>query len=224
MRVLARTRSIPVAIALFGLGCPHPQVDPEPEPTVVVEPARLEDGDPRVDPSRCIGTELDLRGIVDAGVCAIDPADAGPLPSPELLTIELPNKLRVEPGGRLDFELELRNVGGEELTLDLALTGFLPLAPARTERLDKGSEPDQSCTLQAISTEPPPERISLPPKGVLTIPCEWFANTRLVDPESYVGSECPDFPALAAGKYRSVFVISGGGGSRREISAEIAVK
>lgn len=222
--MFAPTRSIAVAVALLGLGCPHPQLDPGPAPNVVAEQAAPDDGDPRVDPSRCIGSELDLRAIIDAGVCMIGLADAGPLPAPELLVIEAPNKLRVQPGERLDFELELRNVGDEELTLDLALARFLPLAPEQTERLDKGSEPDQSCTLQAISTEPPPERISLPPKGVLAIPCQWFANTRLVDPESYVGSECPDFPALAAGKYRSVFVISGGGGSRREVSVEIAVK
>ena len=93
-----------------------------------------------------------------------------------------------------------------------------------TERLDKGSELDQSCTLQAISTEPPPERINLPPKGELELPCQWFANTRLVDPKSYVGSECTDFPALAPGRYRSVFVISGGRGSSREVSVEIVVK
>jgi hypothetical protein len=215
---------MPVAIALLGLGCPHPQVDAEPEPIDLGEQAQSDDGDPRVDPSRCVGAELDLRAIVDAGVCMIGPADAGPLPGPELLAIEPPNKLRVAPGGRLDFELELRNVGDEELTLDLALARFLPLAPERTERLDKGSEPDQSCTLQAMSTEPPPQRISLPPKGVVTVPCQWFANTRLVDPESYVGSECPDFPALEAGMYRSVFMISGGDGSRREVSVEIAVK
>lgn len=222
--MFAPTRSIPVAIALLGLGCPHPQIDPEPEPTVVAEQTRPDDGDPRLDPSRCVGTELDLRAIVDAGVCMIGLADAGPLPSPEQLVIEPPTKLRVAPGERLEFALVLRNVSDDELTLDLALTRFLPLAPERTERLDKGSEPDRSCTLQAMSTEPPPERISLPAKGVLAIPCEWFANTRLVDPESYVGSECPDFPALAAGKYRSVFVIAGGGGSRREVSVDIAVK
>lgn len=222
--MFAPTRSIPLAVALLGLGCPHPQLESGPDLAMVGEQSRPDDGDPRVDPSRCIGAELDLRAIVDAGVCMIDRADAGSLPGPELLAIDLPNKLRVEPGGRLDFELELHNLGDEELTLDLALTRFLPLAPERTERFDKGSEPDQSCTLQAMSTEPPPERISLPPKGVLAIPCEWFANTRLVDPKSYVGSECPDFPALAAGKYRSVFVISGGGGSKREVSVEIAVK
>lgn len=218
------TRTIPVAIALLGLGCPNPQIPPNPEPTVVAERARPDDGDPRVDPSRCVGTELDLRAIVDAGVCTIGLADAGPLPSLDQLVLEPPSKLRVEPGGRLEFGIVLRNVSDEELTLDLALTHFLPLAPERTERLDKGSEPDRSCTLQAMSTEPPPERISLPPKGVLAIPCEWFANTRLVDPQSYVGSECPDFPPLAVGKYRSVFVIAGGGGSRREVSIDIAVK
>jgi hypothetical protein len=221
--VFALTRSIPVVVALLGLGCPHPQRELERNPRVAGERARPDDGDPRVDPTRCSGDDLDLRAIVDAGVCTIDLADADPLPGPELLAIDLPNKLRVEPGGRLEFELELRNVSDHELTLDLALTRFLPLAPERTERLDKGSEPDQSCTLQAISTEPPPERISLPPKGVLAIPCEWFANTRLVDPASYVGSECPDFPALEAGRYRSVFVVSGGG-ARREVNVEIVVK
>jgi hypothetical protein len=223
MRVLTPTRSISVAVALLGLGCPHPQIDPEPEPTVIPQ-ARIDDGDPRLDPSRCVGTELDLRAIVDAGVCKIGLAGAKPLPGQESLAIEAPNKLRVEPGGRLDFELELRNVSDEALTIDLALTRFLPLEPERTERVDKGSEPDRSCTLQTISTEPPPERISLPPKGVLESPCQWFANTRLVDPESYVGSECPDFPALAVGKYKSVFVVAGGGGTRREVIVEIVVK
>jgi hypothetical protein len=221
--VFAPVRSIPLAFALLGIGCPHPQGDPESDLVVPVESERP-DADPRVDPSRCAGAELDLRALVDAGVCTISPADAAPLPAPEQLEIELPNKLKIEPGGRLDFELVLRNVGDEELTLDLAFRRFLPLAPERTEQLEKGSPLDRSCTLQAISTEPPPERINLPPKGELAIPCQWFANTRLVDPTSYVGSECPDFPALAPGKYRSVFVISGGGGSSREVSVDIIVK
>jgi hypothetical protein len=222
--VFALARSVPLALALVGTGCPKPTIEPEPDPGSIGEPERTDDADPRVDPSRCVGAELDLRALVDAGVCTIGLADAGPLPGPEQLAIEQPNKLKIEPGGRLDFELLLRNVSDEELTLDLAFRRFLPLAPEQTERLDKGSELDQSCTLQAISTEPPPERISLPPKGELAIPCQWFANTRLVDPNSYVGSECPDFPALAQGRYRSVFVISGGGGSSREVSVEIVVR
>jgi hypothetical protein len=215
---------MPLALALLGIGCPHPRADPEPDPGLIAEPERTDDADPRVDPSRCVGADLDLRALVEAGVCTIGLADAGPLPGPEQLEIELPNKLKIEPGGRLDFELLLRNVSDEELTLDLAFRGFLPLAPERTERLDKGSELDQSCTLQAISTEPPPVRINLPPKGELAIPCQWFANTRLVDPKSYVGSECPDFPALAQGRYRSVFIISGRGGSSREVSVDIVVR
>jgi hypothetical protein len=222
--VFVLARSAPLALALLVLGCPHKQVDPEPELSAILDQDRPDDGDPRVDPSRCAGGELDLRALVDAGVCTIDLADADPLPGPELLAIEVPNKLRIEPGGRLDFELLLRNVGDRELTIDLAFRRFLPLAPEQTERLDKGSELDQSCTLQAISTEPPPERISLPPNGELAVPCQWFANTRLTDPGSYVGSECPDFPALAAGRYRSVFVLGGGGGASREISVEIVVR
>jgi hypothetical protein len=224
LRVFAPARSIPIAFALLGIGCPRPQVDPEPDPGSIAERERPDDADPRLDPSRCTGAELDLGALVDAGVCTISLADAAPLPAPEQLEIELPNKIRVEPGGRLDFDLVLRNVGDEELTLDLAFRRFLPLAPERTEQLEKGGPLDQSCTLQAISTEPPPERINLPPKGELAIPCQWFANTRLVDPQSYVGSECPDFPALANGRYRSVFVIYGGGGSSREVSVEIVVK
>lgn len=211
-------------VVLFGLGCPNKQTELEPLTPVVGEREQPDDGDPRVDPSRCSGSELDLRAIVDAGVCTIDMTDAGPLPGPDELEIEVPNKLRVEPGGRLDFDVVLRNVGDRELTLDLSFRRFLPLAPERTERVDKGSEPDPSCTLQPISIEPPAERISLPAKGELAIPCQWFANTRLVDPQSYVGSECPDFPALAIGRYRSVFVLGSGGGATREVSVEIAVK
>jgi hypothetical protein len=222
--VFAPARSVLLALVLLGIGCPRPQqVEPEPDPGVIGDSDRTDDADPRVDPSRCVGAELDLRALVDAGVCTIALADAGPLPDPERLAIEAPNKLRAEPGGRLDFELVLRNVGDDELTLDLSFRGFLPLSPERTERLDRGSEVDQSCTLRAI-TELLPERINLPPKGELAIPCQWFANTRLVDPKSYVGSECPDFPALAAGRYRSVYVISGGGGSSREVSVDIVVR
>ena len=207
---------------LLALGCPHKQVDGAPEP-VVRERDRVDDGDPRLDPSRCSGGALDLRAIVDAGVCAIELADAGPLPGLEELVIEVPSKLKIEPGGRLDFELLLRNVGERELMLDLSFRRFLPLAPERTERIDKGSELDPSCILQAI-TEPPAERVSLPVDGEIAIPCQWFANSRLVDPQSYVGSECPDFPALAVGRYRSVFVLAGGGGTTREVSVEIAVR
>jgi hypothetical protein len=224
MRVIAPAGRIPLVIVLVGLGCPKKPSEPEPQLPVVGEGERADDGDPRVDPSRCTGGELDLRAIIDAGVCSIGTADAGELPGPDELEVDVPNKLRVEPGGRLDFEVVLRNVADRELTLDLSFRRFLPLAPERTERVDKGNDPDPSCTLQAISTEPPPERITLPAKGELAIPCQWFANTRLVDPQSYVGSECPDFPALAAGRYRSVFVLGGGAGTTREVSVEIVVR
>ena len=69
------------------------------------------------------------------------------------------------------------------------------------------------------STEPLPERITLPPGAELPVPCEWYANTRLIDPASYVGSECPDFPELAAGDWRSVFRIGG-----RTVEVDIKVK
>ena len=108
--------------------------------------------------------------------------------------------------------------------VDLAFRRFLPLAPEHTERVGQGPGPDDTCTLQAISTEPPPERVTLPPKGELAIPCDWYANTRLVDPRSYVGSECPDFPPLPAGRYRSVFMIGGGAGTTRSLDVEIEVR
>jgi hypothetical protein len=229
MRVFALVRSIPLGMALLGmallgLGCPPKHVDPEPEHDLTIDRERPDDSDPRLDPTRCSGGDLDLRTLAEAGVCTIDLAKAGPLPGPEQLVIEVPDKLRVEPGGRLDFELLLRNVSGDALTLDLAFRGFLPLAPERTEPLEKGSVPDPSCILHALSTEPPAERIDLPVKGEIAIPCAWFANTRLIDPSSYVGVECPDFPALAPGRYRSVFVLGGGGGSSREVSVEIVVR
>lgn len=222
--MFAPGRSLPLALAVLGLGCPKQQVGTEPDPTLAAERERPDDGDPRVDPSRCVGSDLDLRALADAGVCEIDLTTAGPLPGPQQLEIEVPDKLRVEPGGRLDFEVLLRNVGDEALTLDLVFRGFLPLAPERTEPIDKGAAPDPSCTLHALSIEPPAERIDLPRGGEIAIPFQWFANTRLVDPNSYVGSECPDFPPLAAGRYRSVFVLGGGGGSNREVSVEIVVR
>jgi hypothetical protein len=119
--------------------------------------------------------------------------------------------------------LVLRNVGREPLDLDLVFRQLLPLAPGSTTWIGKGpapaAGPDPSCTLQAISTEPPPERITLPASGELAVPCEWHANTRLVDPTSYVGSECPDFPELAPGEWRSTFRIAG-----RTIEVDIRVK
>lgn len=208
---------------LLGLGCTTKQTEPEPQPPAIGDRERSDDADPRLDPSRCRGTELDLRAVVEAGVCTIDMAAAQPLPGADELEIAVPNKLQVEPGGRLDFELVLRNVSERELTLDLSFPRFLPLAPARTEAIEKGSEIDPTCTLQPISIEPPAERINLPVKGEIAVPCQWFANTRLVDPQSYVGSECPNFPALELGRYRSVFVL-GSGGATREVSVEIEVR
>lgn len=185
--------------------------------------ARASETDLRVDPSRCSGDGLDLAALVRTGLCTIPTAEARALP--EELVIEAPRGLEVAPGERLEFELILRNPGlTDALIVDLRFRHFLPLAPEGTVRLDEGLGPDESCTLRAISTDPPPERISLPPGAELAIPCEWHANTRLVDPGSYVGSECVDFPALAPGRYRSVFRINGGVGSQRDVPVEFEVR
>lgn len=218
-----------MAGGLVGLlGCPREATD-SPDPRFVddrqrVDEARKLDGDPRVDPTRCTGDGLELAGLVGTGLCSIAVADALALAGPELLELSGPAKLVVGPGERLEFDLTLRNLGGEPLHVDLRLREFLPLGPEATTRLDGEPGPDTSCTLRAMSTEPPPERITLGPDAELTIPCEWYANARLVDPESYVGSECRDFPALAAGRYRSVFRVNGGAGSVREIAVEIEVR
>jgi hypothetical protein len=225
--VRTRLRSAAILCSLVGLGCPRgatqrPDTEDRELPRKRDE-GRRNDGDLRVDPSRCSGDGLDLAALVAAGLCTIPAAEATPLPSPDLLIVEAPSKLSVAPGERLEFDLVLRNASTAELTVDLRFRRFLPLAPESTVRLDEGPAPDDRCTLRAISTEPPPERINLPPGGELAIPCEWHANTRLVDPESYVGSECPDFPELAPGRYRSVFRISGGGGTQREVTVDIEV-
>ncbi|PRP93871.1 hypothetical protein ENSA7_79120 [Enhygromyxa salina] len=215
------------ATALLCIGCPRETVAPieaDPaEPKLGRELVR-EPGDPRVDPSRCTGDGLDLLALVGAGPCTIAASEAAPFPDPELLVVEAPRKLEVQAGQRLEFELLLRNLSKQDLVVDLAFHSFLPLAAERTQRVGQGPGPDDACTLQAISTEPPPERVTLPPKGELAIPCDWYANTRLVDPNSYVGSECPDFPPLPAGHYRSVFTISGGAGTARTMDVEIQVR
>jgi hypothetical protein len=222
--------SLALVTALLCVGCPRETVAPssaeaEPQaPTTKLEAQPRERGDPRVDPSRCTGDGLDLLALVGAGPCTISAAEAGPLPTPELLVIEVPRKLAVEAGQRLTFDLLLRNQSKDELVVDLAFRRFLPLAPERTERIGRGTGPDDSCTLEAISTEPPPERVTLAPNGELAIPCEWYANTRLVDPLSNVGSECPDFPPLPVGRYRSVFRIGGGAGTTRTLEIEIQVQ
>lgn len=208
------------------LGCPQ-------EPTRTHDPSKRatrrqqednRDGDPRVDPARCSGDDLELAALVGTGLCTIPIDDAQPLPGPERLEVVTPERLVVAPGERLEFALLLRNPGGESLDVDLRFRRFLPLAPESTQTLEGESVPDESCTLRAMSTEPPPERLTLPPEAELAIPCEWFANTRLINPASYVGSECPDFPELAPGRYRSVFRIHGGGGSSREVAVEIEVR
>jgi hypothetical protein len=220
--------SLALVTALLCVGCPRetvaPLVEVEDVPDTKVDPEPRERGDPRVDPSRCTGDGLDLLALVGAGPCTISATEAGPLPTPELLVIEAPRKLAVEAGQRLTFDVMLRNQSKHELVVDLAFRRFLPLAPEHTERIGRGKGPDDTCTLKAISTEPPPERVTLPPKGELAIPCEWYANTRLVDPLSYVGSECSDFPPLPAGRYRSVFRIGGGAGTTRVLDIEIQVR
>jgi hypothetical protein len=218
--VYSRLRSTAFACSLLGLlGCPRdPRAPEQPQST---SGERRTAGELGVDPSRCAGDALDLVAIVRAGSCTIPAAEAVALP--EGLVIEAPRSLAVLPGERLEFELMVRNLGTEPLVLDLRFRRFLPLGPEHTVRLADGPGPDESCTLRAISTEPPPERITLPAGAVLAIPCEWHANARLVDPHSYVGSECADFPGLAPGRYRSVFRIDGGAGSRREVTVEIDV-
>lgn len=223
--VLARLRSAALACALASLlGCPQ-------EPTRTREPSqrheedpRRSDGDPRVDPARCSGDDLELAALVGTGLCSIAVEDAQPLPSRERLEVITPERLVVAPGERLEFALLLRNRSSDPLDVDLRFRRFLPLAPESTQTLQGESVADESCTLRAMSTEPPPERLTLPPEAELAIPCEWFANTRLINPASYVGSECPDFPALGPGRYRSVFRILGGGGSQREVVVEIEVR
>ncbi len=185
--------------------------------TELEPPREAETGDPRLDPSRCTGDALDIEALVRAGVCSIPFDRARPLPSEDRLAIELPSRLKVAPGQKLEFDLVLRNRSREPLDLDLVFRDFLPLQPESTTRTGGDASqlgPDPSCTLKAISTEPPPERITLPPGGELALPCEWFANTRLIDPRSYVGSECPDFPSLGKGDYRSGFRIGGAAGGR----------
>ncbi|KIG15067.1 hypothetical protein DB30_06099 [Enhygromyxa salina] len=220
-----RQVSLALATALL-LGCPRTTTSAlEPKPSVKTGRELVrESGDSRVDPSRCVGDGLDLLTLVGAGPCTITASEASPLPDPELLVVEAPRKLEVQAGQRLEFELLLRNQSKQELVIDLAFQSFLPLAAVRTVRLGKGPGPDDACTLQAVSTEPPPERVTLPPRGELAIPCDWYANTRLVDPSSYVGSECPDFPPLPAGRYRSVFTIGGGAGTTRTMDVEIVVR
>lgn len=171
------------------------------------------DDDPRLDPVRCTGDSLDIEELIKIGVCTIPLDQAQPLPSAGPLVIEVPRRLEVSPGKPLEFDLVLRNVGRDPLDLDLVFRRLLPLAPETTTWVGKGrpkgESPDPSCTLRVLSTEPLPERITLPAGGELAVPCQWHANTRLVDPHSYVGSECPDFQNLAGGHWRSVFRLSG---------------
>jgi hypothetical protein len=227
--VLARLRPAVLACALAcSLGCPKsttqsPEADDEAR-SPGHDDAGKHEGDPRDDPSRCSGEGLDLAALVGTGLCTIPVADATALPGPERLELIAPDKLVVAPGAKLEFALLLRNGSSEPLDVDLRFRHFLPLGPESTEAIDAKSVPDPSCTLQPMSTDPPPERFTLPPDAELAIPCEWFANTRLVDPNSYVGSECPDFPRLAPGRYRSIFRITGGAGSQRDVAVEIEVR
>ncbi len=178
--------------------------------------------DPRLDPVRCTGDSLDIEALTKAGVCTIPIGRARPLAGDDQLAIEVPRHLGVAPGQPLEFDLVLRNIGREPLDIDVVFPS-LPLAPESTAWIGKGqpagASPDPSCNLRAISTEPPPERITLPPGGELPVPCEWHANIRLIDPQSYVGSECPDFPALSKGNWRSVFRMGG-----RSVEVDIKVK
>jgi hypothetical protein len=207
------------------LGCPKQGThSPDPDERAQSHNHDDDEGDPRNDPSRCSGDGLDLATLVNSGLCTIPDADATALPSLELLELVAPSKLVVAPGERLEFALLLRNDSSKPLDVDLQFRGFLPLGPESTEAINGQSAPDRGCTLQAISTEPPPERVTLPPAAELAIPCEWFANTRLVDPRSYVGSECPDFPKLAPGRYRSIFRVTGGAGSQRDVAVVIEVR
>lgn len=227
-----RLRSLVGSCLLLGglLACPRRQVTP-PDPSGGADEQAdghegdepPPEGDPRVDPQRCSGDSLDLEELIKSGACTIPPERARELPGPDQLAIEVPQRLKVAPGKPLEFDLVLRNVGGTPLELDLVFRQLLPLAPESTQWNGKaaapGPLPDPSCTLEPISTEPPPERITLPPGAELAVPCEWHANTRLVDPGSYVGSECPSFPELGIGDWRSVFRIAG-----RSVVVDIKVK
>jgi hypothetical protein len=219
---------VPLLLVLGGvLACPLGPSDPPEDGDASANDGReretFEGGDPRLDPQRCTGDALDIEELIKAGTCTIPLDRARPLPSEDRLVIEVPQRLKVAAGQPLEFDLVLRNVGREPLDLDLEFRRLLPLAPESTTWIGKGpapdAGPDPSCTLRPISTEPPPERITLPANAELPVPCEWHANTRLVDPTSYVGSECPDFPQLAAGDWRSVFRIGG-----RTIEVDIKVK
>jgi hypothetical protein len=237
----ARLRSAFGLSLLLTSGCSDPSELPgrggldrpdQPQPRASAHDDGLErDQDPRVDPSRCSGDELDLLALVGSGLCTIPVGLAQALPGPEQLELRTPARLRVAPGARLEFELVLVNHGSDPLDVDLRLRQFLPLGPKRTLRLvdARGHAGGTGalatdCTLRAMSTEPPPERITVPAHAELAIPAEWYANTRLVDPLSYVGSECPDFPPLAEGRYQSVFVVHGGAGSMLEATVEIEVR
>ncbi|MFV8754050.1 hypothetical protein ACNOYE_26185 [Nannocystaceae bacterium ST9] len=217
---------VPLLLALGGLlACPQRSTE-APEDTDEGGGERegeTLDGDPRVDPQRCTGDSLDIEELIKVGACTIPTDRARPLPDEDRLVIEVPQRLKVAPGKPLEFDLVLRNVGREPLDLDLVFRQLLPLAPESTiwigEGEPEGARPDPSCTLHAISTEPPPERITLPAGAELPVPCEWHANTRLVDPSSYVGSECPDFAELGKGDWRSVFRIAG-----RSVTVDIKVK
>lgn len=214
-------------IALGGLlACPRPASEP-PGPLEAEgessEREPIEDEEPRLDASRCTGDSLDIEALIKTGACTIPLDHARPLPGADQLAIEVPPRLAVSPGQPLEFDLVLRNVGREPLELDLVFRQLLPLAPETTTWVGNdrplGASPDPSCTLRVLSTEPLPERITLPAGGVLPLPCEWHANTRLVDPHSYVGSECPDFEELAGGSWRSVFRIGG-----RSVEVDITVE
>jgi hypothetical protein len=217
---------VTVALACVGrpgeTAAPHERPGEGDESGLLREPE--DDADPRLDPSACTGDDLDLLALIEARVCTIPEAEAGPLPGAKTLEIQAPRKLTVASGKRLDFEITLHNRSTETLVLDLVFRRLLPLSPQRTERVGEGEGPDDSCVMRAMSTEPPPERISLPAKASLAIPSQWYANARLIEPSSYAGSECRSFPALAPGRYRSVFEVSGVGSSRREISVEIVVR
>jgi hypothetical protein len=217
--------ALPIALGAL-LACPQGSSQPPDEADMDAEEqhdGENLDGDPRLDPQRCTGDALDIEELIKAGVCTVPVDRARPLPEDDRLVIEVPQRLKVAPGKPLEFDLVLRNVGREPIDLDLVFRQLLPLAPESTTWIGKGpppqAVPDPSCTLRAMSTEPLPERITLPASAELPVPCEWHANTRLVDPSSYVGSECPDFPELAAGEWRSVFRIAG-----RTVEVDIRVK
>ncbi len=222
-----RPHILPLLALSSLLACPQGASEPPDDADQGEGPGNegesLEGGDPRLDPLRCTGDSLDIEELIKAGTCTISSDRARAMPGEDRLVIEVPQRLKVAPGQRLEFDLVLRNVGREPLDLDMVFRQLLPLAPESTTWIGKGEPegpgPDPSCTLHALSTEPLPERITLPPGAELPVPCEWYANTRLIDPASYVGSECPDFPELAAGDWRSVFRIGG-----RTVEVDIKVK